>query len=237
MWAAATCIAALWALWEWGRLGGLRGFAAAGYVALSAILMLGGRFILDGNLAATDAMFGLACVFWAGAAPLLMLSDFPLRRAAFYAAGMLTIFAAWHASAVMFVHDSAALVSALAIVWTADSAAYFVGRKWGRNRMSPTISPGKTWEGFFGGMICALLLAFIVGPIVYSSPSLAWLLTAAAAIVALGVLGDLFESALKRREGVKDSGGVLGAHGGALDRLDAMLPSLPFAALISPWLN
>ncbi|MGI9298382.1 MAG: phosphatidate cytidylyltransferase [Gammaproteobacteria bacterium] len=237
MWETATFVAALWALWEWGRLGGLRGRAAAGYAALSAAFMLAGKFLLDGNLGAADAMFGGACLFWATAAPALMLSGFPLRRAAFYAAGMLTIFAAWYASAVMFVNDPDALLAVLAVVWTADSAAYFVGRRWGKKQMSPRISPGKTWEGFFGGMFCALTLAFLCGPLLFVAPPPAWLLAATAAVVALAVLGDLFESEIKRRGGVKDSGGVLGAHGGVLDRLDAMLPALPFGALLSPWLN
>ena len=236
IWQAATFIAASWALWEWGRLGGLRAQAAAGYAALSAAFMFAGKFLLDGNPDAADALFGAACLFWAAAAPILMLSAAPFRRAAYYAMGMLMIFAAWYASAVMAVYHTDVLLSVLALVWTADSAAYFIGRRWGKNRMSPQLSPRKTWEGFFGGMLCALALAFVCGPILFVAPPLAWLLTAAAAIVALGALGDLFESAVKRRSGAKDSGGILGAHGGVLDRLDAMLPSLPFAALMSPWL-
>lgn len=237
MWSSATFVAALWALWEWGRLGGLRGRAAAGYAALSAIFMLAGKFLLDGNLEAADAMFGGACFFWVLAAPLLLFWGLPLRRAAFYAAGMWIIFAAWYAAAVMFANYSDALLALLAVVWTADSAAYLIGRRWGKSQISPRISPGKTWEGFFGGMFCALALAFLCGPLLFVAPPQAWLLSATAAVVALAALGDLFESAVKRRGGVKDSGGVLGAHGGVLDRLDAMLPVLPFGALLSPWLN
>ncbi len=235
LWQAATFFASLWALWEWGRLGGLGGRAAAGYAAMSGAFMLAGKFLLDGNLAAADAMFGLACFFWTAAAPLVLLTNLRLRRTAFYAAGILVIFSAWYASAVMIVNHSDILLSLLAIVWTADTAAYLVGRRWGKKQMAPYISAGKTWEGFCGGMLCALALVFAVGASLYVAP-MVLLLSASAAVVALSVIGDLFESIIKRQSGVKDSGGVLGAHGGVLDRLDATLPVLPFGVLLSPWL-
>ena len=105
----------------------------------------------------------------------------------------------------------------------------------GKKQMAPYISAGKTWEGFCGGMLCALALVFAVGASLYVAP-MVLLLSASAAVVALSVIGDLFESIIKRQSGVKDSGGVLGAHGGVLDRLDATLPVLPFGVLLSPWL-
>ncbi|MGI9306319.1 MAG: phosphatidate cytidylyltransferase [Gammaproteobacteria bacterium] len=236
LWGAATFGAALLAAHEWGRLGGLQGRAALVYAGFSAALMGGGYLLLNGNLAASDALFGGACFFWTAVAPFFMLSALRWRRAAFCAAGMTLIFTAWYASLVLFANDLDVLLAVLAAVWTADTAAYLCGRRWGRNQMAPQISPGKTWEGFFGGMTAALALAYFAGPVLFTAPSPAWLWAAAFAVVSLGVLGDLFESSLKRNCGVKDSGVILGGHGGVLDRLDALLPALPFGALASPWL-
>ena len=236
MWAAATFLAALLAVREWGRLGGLTGRAEIAYVAFSAVLMLGGKFILDGNLEAADVLFGGACFFWAVVAPFVMLSGARWRPVLFYAAGMLVIFAAWYAAVVLFANDLYVLLGVLSLVWTADTAAYLCGRRWGRTKMAPYISPGKTWEGFFGGMTAVLLLTYGGGPELFFAPPPALLWSAAFTIAALAALGDLFESSLKRNAGVKDSGALLGGHGGVLDRLDAMLPVLPFGALISSWL-
>ncbi|MBE8158373.1 MAG: phosphatidate cytidylyltransferase [Betaproteobacteria bacterium] len=236
MWATATFFAALLAAREWGRLGGLGGRAQIAYVAFSAALMLGGKFLLDGNLAASDALFSGACFFWAAAAPFAMLSGVRFRPAIFCAAGMLVIFSAWYAAVLLFANDLYVLLGIMSLVWAADTAAFLGGRRWGKTKMAPLISPGKTWEGFFCGMAAALLLAHWGGAELFSAPPPVWLWTAGFAVASLAALGDLFESSLKRQCGVKDSGILLGAHGGVLDRLDALLPVLPFGALISPWL-
>jgi len=133
------------------------------------------------------------------------------------------------------------LLAVMAIVWISDSAAYFAGHRFGRNKLAPAISPGKTWEGVYGALaavliyaiICGMLMGSVViprwsgsampGPVVVV---LLWLFLAAG-----GIVGDLLESLLKRAAGVKDSGKVLPGHGGLLDRVDALLPILPIAAL------
>ena len=142
------------------------------------------------------------------------------------------------------------LVSAMAIVWIADIGAYFAGKKFGRRKLAPTISPGKSVEGAVGGWIAVLVLATIT---ILAAPYQPWLqdtfavrmqaqlgwgiaLAALTVIVAASIVGDLFESQLKRRAGFKDSSNLLPGHGGVLDRIDALVPVLPVAALISGWL-
>jgi phosphatidate cytidylyltransferase len=124
----------------------------------------------------------------------------------------------------------------LLLVWIADTAAYFVGRAWGRHKLAPGISPGKTWEGALGGTAGALVYAIILGTFI---EGLLWVpyLLAAALLAVLSIVGDLFESAVKRQAAVKDSGTLLPGHGGILDRIDSATAALPVAALLWPWLR
>ena len=236
VWQVATFLAVLPAAWEWAILGGLNNKAAMWYTGLFALLLVLGGVLLDGNLTAADAVLTVVCGWWALVAPWSLRHQWR-RRLWFLALGMLLLFAAWHAAAILFIGNVYVLAAVLAVVWTSDSAAYFFGKAMGRHRMAPQISPGKTWEGFFGGLGAVLLLAYLAGPLVFSAPPSVWLVAAAAAVVGLGVLGDLFESSLKRQAGMKDSSALLGSHGGMLDRIDALLPALPFAALLAPWLG
>jgi phosphatidate cytidylyltransferase len=126
-------------------------------------------------------------------------------------------------------------------VWVADIAAYFAGRAFGRRKLAPAISPGKTWEGVYGALAAVVLYALALVPLARAAgyprePTAlaiaAWIVLALA-LTALAVGGDLFESLLKRLAGVKDSGTLLPGHGGILDRIDALLAALPLAALAS----
>ncbi len=119
------------------------------------------------------------------------------------------------------------VVYALVIVWTTDSGAYFIGRKLGRNKLWPEISPKKTIEGFVGGIVVALISAIIFQWI--ANLDISWIALIVVSIVAsiFGQLGDLVESAIKRHYGVKDSGNILPGHGGILDRFDSLLFVLP----------
>ena len=123
-----------------------------------------------------------------------------------------------------------AVMAVLFTVFAADTAAFFVGRSLGRHRMAPAISPGKTWEGFAGGVLAAMLVAFVV---LYNDRddflSIPEMLLLGAVVALAAVFGDLFESAVKRDLEVKDSGRLLGGHGGMLDRLDALLWAGPAA--------
>ncbi len=127
----------------------------------------------------------------------------------------------------------------IAIAWVADTFAYLGGRAFGRRKLAPSISPGKTWEGAWCGMVAVLVYAWACAVFGYSGfnapgDAWAWLLYLGAAVVltCISVVGDLFESALKRHAGVKDSGKLLPGHGGILDRVDSALALLPVAALM-----
>lgn len=125
------------------------------------------------------------------------------------------------------------------IIWTADTGAYLVGRQWGRHKLAPGISPGKTIEGLLGGLAGAMLVAVLAGILVLHlgfMQLLAWLLLAAV-IALFSVAGDLFESVYKRRAGLKDSGNLLPGHGGVLDRIDSLCAALPVFLLAMNWLG
>jgi phosphatidate cytidylyltransferase len=129
----------------------------------------------------------------------------------------------------------------MVIVWLADSAAYFAGRSFGRHKLAPSISPGKTWEGVAGALLAVTgygisWLSFFneSTPLILSDSALgaAAILPVLWILAAFSICGDLFESALKRRAGVKDSGKILPGHGGILDRIDALIPVLPMSAIL-----
>lgn len=141
-----------------------------------------------------------------------------------------------------FKHSAVYLLSVLAIVWVADIGAYFSGKAFGKRKLAPSISPGKSWEGVVGGWGAVLLLAAcstraLILKDTFASRLLAswgWFgwLSVLTLIVAASVVGDLFESQLKRRAGMKDSSKLLPGHGGVLDRIDALIPVLPLAGLL-----
>jgi len=145
---------------------------------------------------------------------------------------------------VLFSFSPLYLLSVMAIVWIADIGAYFAGKAFGKRKLAPSISPGKSWEGAIGGGIAVLVIASLT--VLFGGPVLAntfavrvqqgfgWpaLIAILVLMSAASVVGDLFESMLKRRAGMKDSSNLLPGHGGVLDRIDALIPVLPLAALI-----
>ncbi|UMR29788.1 phosphatidate cytidylyltransferase [Massilia sp. MB5] len=147
----------------------------------------------------------------------------------------------------LYLHSATYLLSAMALVWIADIGAYFAGKAFGKRKLAPSISPGKSWEGAIGGWIAVLALSALSIALADSVPLLAdtfavklqaalgWFkaLAVLTVIVIASVVGDLFESQLKRRAGMKDSSTLLPGHGGVLDRIDALVPALPVAAWVS----
>jgi phosphatidate cytidylyltransferase len=161
-----------------------------------------------------------------------------------------TIVGCFVAIVALFMHSPLYLLSVMALVWIADIGAYFSGKAFGKRKLAPSISPGKSWEGAIGGGIAVLVIAAIT---IFAAPSAPWLqdtfavqlqlrrgwpmaLLVLLVLVAASIVGDLFESQLKRRAGIKDSSNLLPGHGGVLDRIDALIPVLPFAALVGSWL-
>jgi phosphatidate cytidylyltransferase len=129
----------------------------------------------------------------------------------------------------------------MAIVWIADTAAYFAGRALGKRKLAPQISPGKTWEGVYGALAAVAIYALALVPVAeragYSGDptplAIALAVVCALALAAISVVGDLTESLLKRHAGAKDSGRLLPGHGGVLDRIDALIAAMPPAALMA----
>jgi len=122
------------------------------------------------------------------------------------------------------------LLGVFIILWINDAGAYFVGRAIGRNKIHPTISPGKTWEGWIGGVLLGLVAAWIISNNIQSISVSAWLIIGGICGI-MGILGDLTESAWKRHHNIKDSGSIMPGHGGFLDRLDSFIYSIPFVIL------
>ena len=239
------------AAWEWGRLNGCTMLPSlalgAGCVALC--LLTWGLGVLQQTLTLLWLGAGL---FWVLGVVLMLragVAGWPrIPVAVRLLAGVVALWLAWLAAVQARIVGINFLLSALALVWVADIAAYCAGRALGlrftRQKLAPSISPGKTWEGVGGAVVGALLLAWVwvAADAAWQSPVASlfsrlaqqsgwWLLPAVLFMVAMSVAGDLVESLIKRAAGAKDSSRLLPGHGGVLDRVDALLPTLPLAMM------
>ena len=217
---------------EWARLCGLGVMESRVYAAAMVI----GLLVLV-SVEVWRPAFLAGSVFWILAVPAwLWLGLSARQRSGLIPLGFLVLVPPALAMVVLEPLDA---LLALAVAWIADTAAYFAGRRWGRRKLAPSISPGKTWEGAAGGLIGAAAYAMILSILFagMQGTRMAAFLGAAALLVAVSIVGDLFESAVKRQAGVKDSGSILPGHGGMLDRIDSATAVLPVAALLVPWLK
>jgi len=222
---------------EWARLTGQSRWATR--VLCAAVALSIAAAMAAALLPAVALTWVLAGLFWALAVPAVLARAAPVRKASM-PVGWLVLAPAGAALAWLG-HAPLQLLSLLAIVWLADTAAYFAGRRFGRHKLAPSVSPGKTWEGVAGGLLGVALYLLLLqwagwretGPLAGAA---GWAL--ALTLTALSVLGDLFESLVKRQAGAKDSGTLLPGHGGVLDRIDGLTSTLPVAALavyLSGW--
>ena len=131
-------------------------------------------------------------------------------------------------------HGFILLMYVFVLVWAADSGAYFAGRKFGKRKLAPKVSPGKSWEGVVGGLITACIFAFVFLQLskdsLIGTASASSFVVLSVATVAISVLGDLTESMFKRESGIKDSSTLIPGHGGILDRIDSLTAAVPFFA-------
>lgn len=203
--------------------------------------------VLYANLSTLFVLYlAVIALLWVGIAIRVFFARHSGMKVARPIVGVTAVFfapAAWLSFVAM--HGALGItmvISLLMIVWVADIMAYFTGMAFGKNRMAPAISPKKSWEGVAGGMLSVILLgllAYWIAPDVQTVPSviieksgyIAWIVIAFV-LVSLSIVGDLFESALKRQAGIKDSSNLLPGHGGFYDRLDAMMPTLPAGFLV-----
>jgi len=229
---------------EWARLVGfVRGRRVSFVIAvllIGIVLLFGPGFEHGFPSAIVVPICGAATLFWLFVAPPWVAMRWAPRSPFVLAiVGTIVLIGAWVALIELQSRSPWHVLAAMAIVWIADTAAYFGGRAFGKRKLAPEVSPGKTWEGAYVGIGAVVLYALALAPFaaaagyhgVLEAATVALWVAFAAALAAISIVGDLFESLLKRRAGVKDSGRLLPGHGGVLDRTDALLAAMPPAAL------
>ncbi len=240
-WATALLTLLLAGAWEWS---GLAGFKRSGRWTFCAVVLCSAAVLLLLThyyqvAAAEQGVYWLSAVFWVICAPAWLWLGWNTRNPLVLAlTGWVVVVPTWLALARLQ-EIPWVLLALLGVVWVADSAAYFAGHTWGRHKLAPTISPGKTWEGVAGAAVAVAVYYALVWYFGFREVAPGEGLAAAvlvAVMFPLSILGDLFESWSKRQAGVKDSGTLLPGHGGVLDRIDALTSTLPLAALMLTWI-
>jgi phosphatidate cytidylyltransferase len=232
-WALLLLIVLLLAGREWARLAAFGKPAELRFqLLLTAGCVLlwfaGGR----GEAALIErTLYAVSAAFWCVVAPLCLWRKCRIRGLAALCVGLIMLLPAWLALTRMQ-HQPLELLLLLGVVWLADSAAYFCGVAFGRHKLAPAISPGKTWEGVVGAFAGVALYAWALGSVDNGKHGVKTVIVTCLVMTALGIIGDLFESLCKRQAGIKDSGKLLPGHGGILDRIDGLVAALPVAALM-----
>lgn len=231
--------------WEWAPLAGLQhSLARIAYVAL-VVLGCGALYL---NLSLGDSprraevqpLLGVACLWWCFA--LLWVRSFPgsavlwSSRPMRVVMGLMVLLPAWMAAVYLlsFQRGGVLMATLVLLVATADIGAYFAGKRFGRHKLAPAVSPAKTWEGFWGGMVCVVLVTLAIWsmlPTQFDHIGIGAAIAVGLATALTSVLGDLTVSMVKRESGVKDSSSLLPGHGGLLDRLDSLCGAAPTFAL------
>lgn len=232
------------AAWEWGALlkwqeSGRRllGVGVAGLCATLSILdpaILGSMNQFAPATGWVLAFYVVSAAFWCLLMPFWLRSQWALGGGASgLLVGAIVLLPTWLAIVQLRTLGPWALLGVFAVVWMADIAAYFSGRAFGKRKMAPSISPGKTWAGAYGAVlgvvIYGLLVRFGAG---WQLPSLPVWIVVLLFVTAISIIGDLYESLLKRKAGIKDSSNILPGHGGVLDRIDSLTSTLPVVALL-----
>jgi phosphatidate cytidylyltransferase len=235
LWALFLLPVLFGAAWEWGGLaqyGSTNRIVYAVFVVVCAVAIFYLIPLADTPLEVWA--YALSVAFWVAVAPFWLRGRWTIRHPLVLgAAGWIALVPMWLAI-VRLQLTPWALLLFMSIVWIADTAAYAAGKQWGRRKLAPLISPGKSWEGVAGAVV-ALGVFYVI--LWFAVPAAERLFPAAAglvvfvAILALSIEGDLFESWMKRQAGLKDSGQLLPGHGGILDRIDGLTSTMPAAAL------
>lgn len=236
-WAGMVVLMVMQGTLEWSKLAKLTGKSAYIYSALTLIVALAlvwfdAYHSEEEQLVPHLAIYGISALLWLIIVPTWMIAAWRVENK------LLMCLTGWAVLlptglAMLDLHAISpwVLLLLMALVWIADIGAYFSGRRFGKHKLAPSISPGKTWEGVVGGMLGVSVYMLIIYAIIPIA-ALPFMLVAAWWWVGLAVIGDLFESAIKRQADVKDSGNLLPGHGGLLDRIDALTSTLPLAAMV-----
>ena len=241
LWLALSALVGVLAAWEWGGLCALQRAARAAFAALAGALVLllglGNGLHLDevADTGLLRSVYGISALFWVLVVPFWLRAHWRLKAPLSWLTGLVVVVPAALALAHLRQLSPLVLLAAMSLVWVADIAAFFSGRRFGRHKLAPSVSPGKTWEGAWGAALAVVLLGVawlqlgdrLAGP-------LSWVLAVLLLIVltSVSIIGDLFESLMKRQAGVKDSGKLLPGHGGVLDRIDSLTSTLPLVLLL-----
>ena len=246
-WAGFALAITLLAAWEWSRLCGLSSLAWRAYLITSGAI--GGALLTAylrmpaGSFASlSEAALMASTYFWIFGAPIWLTMKLRPAPWALALAGWLVVFPTWAALVELRAASPWVLLAIAALVWVADIAAYFAGRRFGRVKLAPAISPGKTWEGVAGALVGVLAYGIALDMFahwrpnpttpLFGGPWGALALLAMVGLTLVSIAGDLFESWMKRGAGMKDSSNLLPGHGGILDRIDSLTSTLPVAALL-----
>ena len=235
-WALAMLVISLFALYEWASMIKLSAMQTKAYIAIA---LLSGLIIVpmieryDFHLFFNKSLiiFFISTLFWLFVVPFWLAKKWVVRNKLLMAiVGLMLMLPLWLALICSKGANPWLLLCLLATIWIADSAAYFAGKNFGKHKLAPSISPGKTWEGVCGALIAVTIFGAILY-LVFNVSTLA-IFPALWIITGLGVVGDLFESMIKRQANIKYSGDLLPGHGGILDRIDGIIPSLPIAIIM-----
>jgi phosphatidate cytidylyltransferase len=240
-WAAAMLLLTLVCLHEWAGFLQLSSLQTRVYLALSTVTGVGLLVLLQQwgfhwfFYHALHVFMGMT-LFWLLVVPVAMFfNTFFKQQAVNLLLGWFLMLSLWMALVTAQEVNPYVLLVIISTIWLADSAAYFFGKQFGRHKLAPAISPGKTWEGVLG----ALLAVAVYAVTLKASAAVAtwWILPGLWLITIVGIYGDLFESFFKRRANLKDSGQFLPGHGGLLDRVDGVIPALPVGLCLVFWFH
>ena len=230
VWTLLTLFVTLLGVWEWSNL--IKLHKQTKHICLSLALVSGLLLVFTVDtpfeLYHDEIVFtllSLSTLFWVVISPIWLITRKKITHKLTMAfLGLVLLFSTWLALNGLQNISPWLLLGVMMTVWLADSCAYFAGKRFGRHKLAPEISPGKTWEGVAGAMLATTIYGLALCHYMHYSR---WLILGLWLIVVLSIMGDLFESLLKRHAGVKDSSHLLPGHGGILDRIDGLIPTLP----------
>ncbi|QMU61394.1 MAG: phosphatidate cytidylyltransferase [Gammaproteobacteria bacterium] len=227
--------------WEWSTLIGVKTLIKK----LLYVVLVGGLILVIWFFAGANqenSILLAASLWWLGVACLLTLykskwlQSIRLQWLLEYSA-IIVLVPAWLALTMLHAQNPAMLMFLLALIWVADIAAYFTGKQFGKNKLAPELSPGKSREGVLGALVASVIMAFIaVRLFAVDKQEWVYFVFLCVAIALISVVGDLYESLLKRKAGAKDSGTILPGHGGVLDRIDSLTAAAPGYVFGLSWL-
>ncbi|KEA53121.1 CDP-diglyceride synthetase [Mangrovibacter sp. MFB070] len=250
--AIVTLVVCMLAAWEWGQLSGFKSRSQRVWLAVLCGLLLALMLFLlpeyrhNARIPLIEGWLWLALGWWCVA--LLLVLTYPasatfwqrshILRLCFGVATIVPFFwgmvvlRSWHYDDNHYA-GSVWLLYVMFLVWGADSGAYMFGKLFGKHKLAPKVSPGKTWQGFIGGLLTSAVIAWVFGALAHLDVAPVTLLTCSVIAALASVLGDLTESMFKREAGIKDSGSLIPGHGGILDRIDSLTAAVPvFACLL-----